>query len=263
MSEPRNVPLPSTEEEPDAPRFTREEQEGWSPGARRLVAEAVGAFGLTAVGGLGDVAGFVTAGEVTPMARAIAPGLFVMAFIYAIGDVSGLHINPAVTLGFTLKRLFPARWLPSYWIAQLFGATVAGLGLVLLFGAGAAQHAVNEPHGIEPWVGLALEIFLTWALVSVILGTADRAHLVGPNAALAVGGTIILCGLIALPLTGASMNPARSTGPALATLDLGSLWIYWVGPIVGAIVAVAFMGFVHAERHHERKAHEAAEGKRG
>jgi aquaporin Z len=247
----------------DQPRITDAERASWNPGPRRLLAELVGAFGLTAVAGLGDVAGFVTGGEVTPLARAIAPGLFVMAMIYAIGDVSGLHINPAVTLGFTLKRLFPPRWVPTYIIAQLVGATIAGLGLVVLFGHDAATHAVTEPHGIEQGVALALEIFLTWALVSVILGTADRAHLVGPNAALAVGATIILCGLIALPLEGASMNPARSTGPALATADFGSLWIYWLGPLIGAGIAVAFMGFVHRERHHVHKAEEAAQGKRG
>lgn len=248
-------------EEP--PRVSAAQSGNWNPGAKRLLAEAVGAFGLVAVAGLGDVAGFLTGGVVTPMARAIAPGLFVMAMIYAIGDVSGLHINPAVTLGFTVKRLFPVRWLPSYWLAQLGGAIVAGVGLVVLFGNEAAGHAVTEPHGIEPWVALALEVFLTWALVTVILGTADRAHLVGPNAALAVGATIILCGLIALPLEGASMNPARSMGPAVATGQFGSLWIYWLGPLIGALVAVAFDAVVHAERHDEDKAIEAARGKRG
>jgi aquaporin Z len=244
-------------------RFSESDRETWYPGAKRLVAELFGAFGLTAVAGLGDVAGYLTNDQVTPFARALAPGLFVMAFIYAIGDVSGLHINPAVTLGFTLKRLFPARWLPAYWIAQLAGAILAGLALVALFGQDAASHAVTEPHGIEPWVALCLEIFLSWALVSVILGTADRAHLVGPNAAIAVGATIALCGLIALPLEGASMNPARSTGPAIATLDFGSLWIYWVGPVVGALIAVVFMRFVHSERHDELQADEAARGRRG
>ncbi len=256
-------PAPGAPPAPQPPRIDRAEARTWNPGAKRLVAEAVGTFGLVAVAGLGDVAGFVTGGEVTVMARAIAPGLFVMAMIYAIGDVSGLHINPAVTLGFTIKRLFPARWLPSYVIAQLVGAIVAGVGLVVLFGNAAATHAVTQPHGIEPWVALVLEIFLSWALVTVILGTADRAHLVGPNAAIAVGATIILCGLVALPLEGASMNPARSTGPAVATGDFGSLWIYWLGPLIGSLLAVVFAEFVHAQRHDEGKAVEAATGKRG
>jgi aquaporin Z len=235
----------------------------WNPGAKRLVAEAVGAFGLTAVAGLGDVAGYLTHGEVTPMARAIAPGLYVLAMIYAIGDVSGLHINPADTAGFTLKRLFPTRWVPAYVAAQLLGAIAAGVGLVVIFGSNAAAQAVTEPHGIEPWVALVLEIVLTSILVTVILGTADRAHLVGPNAALAVGAAIILCGLVALPLDGASMNPARSTGPAIATATYGSLWIYWIGPLIGAVIAVGFMSFVHAEKHDRDKAVEAAAGKRG
>ena len=244
-------------------RITADEAGSWYPGFKRLLAEGVGAFGLTAVAGLGDVAGFLTGGEVGAMARAIAPGLFVMAMIYAIGDVSGLHINPAVTLGFTVKRLFPARWLPTYWIAQLLGATVAGVGFVVLFGHDAATHAVTEPHGIEPWVALALEVFLTWALVTVIIGTADRAHLVGPNAALAVGATIALCGLIALPLEGASMNPARSTGPAVATAELESLWIYWIGPLVGALLAVAFAAIVHENQPGTDKSVEAASGENG
>jgi aquaporin Z len=260
----RNMPEPE-EVAParETPRISYAEWHSWNPGVKRLLTETVGTFGLVAVAGLADVAGFLTGGEVTAMARAIAPGLFVMAMIYAIGDVSGLHINPAVTLGFTVRRRFPARWLAAYWVAQLVGAVVAGFGLVVVFGNDAASHAVTEPHGIEPWVALVLEIFLTWALVTVVLGTADRAHLVGPNAAIAVGATIILCGLVALPLEGASMNPARSTGPALATGDLSSLWIYWLGPLVGALIAVAFGAVVHSERHDEEKAIEAAAGKRG
>lgn len=224
-----------------------------------MVAEALGAFGLTAVAAGADVAGGLTGGEVTPLARAIAPGLFVMASIYAMGDVSGLHINPAVTLGFTLKRLFPARWLPAYWVAQLAGAVAAGLGLVALFGSTAAQAGVNEPH-VPTLVALVIEVFLTFVLVMVISGTADRANLVGPNAALAVGATIVLCGLIALPLEGASMNPARSTGPALATLDLADLWIYWVGPLLGSALAVLVTTYVHGTRQDHGETRHAAQG---
>lgn len=228
---------------------------GW----RRLLAEAVGTFGLTAVAAGGDVFGRISGGEVTELARAIAPGLFVMAFIYAAGDVSGMHINPAVTLGFTLKKIFPLRWLPSYWVAQLVGAIAAGVGLVLLFGPETASAGVNKPH-VDTGPALVIETFLSWALLTVILGTADRARLVGPNAALAVGGTIIACGLIALPISGASMNPARSTGPALATFDLSYLWLYWVAPLIGAGLAVLFMSLIHQLGPIDKKEVEAAEG---
>jgi aquaporin Z len=241
--------------------FSDVRDESWSPGARRVVAEALGAFGLTAVAAGADVAASLTGGEVTPFARAIAPGLFVMASIYAMGDVSGMHINPVVTLGFTLKRLFPVRWLPAYWLAQLIGATCAGLGLVILLGSGAAQAGVNAPH-VPALTAVAIEAFLTYILVSIILGTADRAHLVGSNAALAVGATIVLCGLISLPLEGASMNPARSTGPALATLQLQDLWIYWAGPIVGAVLAVLLTTYIHGTREQNVETRKAAQGER-
>lgn len=133
-----------------------------------------------------------------------------MAFIYAIGDVSGLHINPVVTMGFALKLIFPARWVSGYWIAQLLGATAAGIAFAVLFVSDASA-GVNTPH-VPSLSAVAIEIFLTAVWLSVILGTADRAHLVGPNAAVAVGASTILCGLIALPIEGASMNPARSRG---------------------------------------------------
>jgi aquaporin Z len=229
---------------------------GW----RRLLAEAIGAFGLTAVAAGSDIAGQLTGGEVTAMARAIAPGLFVLAFIYAAGDVSGMHINPAVTLGFTLERLFPAPWLVSYWLAQLAGAIAAGFALVALFGSTVAAAGVSQPH-VDIAAALVIETFLSWALITVILGTADRARLIGPNAAVAVGGTIILCGLVAAQLSGASMNPARSTGPAVATGDLTDLWLYWVAPLLGAALAVVFTRLVHGPAPGDAKELEAAQGK--
>jgi aquaporin Z len=234
----------------------------WNPGPPRLLAEAVGAFALTSVAAGADVAAYVTGGQVSTEARAIAPGLLVMALIYALGDVSGLHINPAVTLGFTLKGHFPWRWLPGYWLAQLAGATAAGLALVGLFGQASATAGVNEPHLVAPIAAVAIEVFLTWLLVMVILGTADRANLVGPNAALAVGGTIILCGLIALPLEGASMNPARSTGPAIAALQLSNLWIYWIGPMIGSVLAVVSARFLHGPKTSGEGSARAAKGER-
>ena len=161
-------------------------------------------------------------------ARAVAPALMVAALIYAIGDVSGAHLNPVVSLAFAFKRLVPVTWLVPYWVAQLAGAILACLLVRALFGD-AVRAGVSTPH-VPDGTAVAIEAVLTWLLVVVILGTADRHRIVGPNAALAVGATIALCGLIALPIEGASMNPARSAGPALVTGDLGNLWIYVLGP---------------------------------
>jgi MIP family channel proteins len=211
--------------------------------AVRLGAEAIGTFALTFVAAGGDVTANLTGGDVTPLARALAPGLLVMAFIYAIGDRSGAHFNPAVTLAFALRRVFPAAWVAAYWLAQLAGATLAAGLLRFLFGD-VADAGVSAPN-IAPETALALEIVLTAILVTVILGTADRYQLIGPSAGIAVGATIALCGLIALPIEGASMNPARSFGPALIHGDFEYLWIYVIGPIVGAAIAVVIARFLH------------------
>jgi aquaporin Z len=209
----------------------------------RLAAEALGTFLLTFIAAGADAAARLTAGEVSPLARAAAPGLLVMALIYAMGDRSGAHFNPAVTLAFAVRRLFPLGWVAPYWAAQLVGAAAAGLTLAALFG-GAAAAGVSSPH-VEAATAVALEAILAALLVTVILATADRYQVIGPDAAIAVGATIALCGLVALPLEGASMNPARSFGPAVATGKLGDLWIYVLGPVVGAIVAVAIATVLH------------------
>ncbi len=194
------------------------------------------------------------------MARAIAPGLLVGAMIYAQGDRSGAHFNPAVSLAFTLRGLFPVRLLPWYVGAQLVGATVAGALVWALLGPAAIAAGVTAPHGIDAATAVGVEIVLTWLLVTVILGVADRYRVVGTDAALAVAAAISLCGLVALPLEGASMNPARSTGPAIVAADLGSLWVYWVGPLAGAVAAVATTTLVHGRARRDEKQREAANG---
>jgi aquaporin Z len=230
-----------------AKRPSSPDHEGAKPAdpkfAVRLGAEAIGTFALTFVAAGGDAMANLSAGDVTPVARAVAPGLLVMAFIYAIGDRSGAHFNPVVTLAFTLRRVFPPGWVPGYWLAQLAGAALAAALLRLLFPDSAAA-GVSQPN-IAPETALVLEIVLTAILVTVILGTADRYQLFGPNAAIAVGATIALCGLIALPIEGASMNPARSFGPALISGQLNDLWVYVLGPIVGAAIAVVITRFLH------------------
>jgi aquaporin Z len=204
--------------------------------ARRLFAELLGTFALTLVAAGGEVIAVISGGEVSPVARAVAPGLLVMTMIYTLGRQSGAHFNPVVTLAFTLRQDFPWKRVPGYWGAQLVGAVLAALLLRVLFGLVGHLGATFPHHGtIE---ALVMEVVLTFLLVTVILGTATNHRLTGPNAALAVGGTIALLALIAGPISGASMNPARSLGPFLVSGQLGDSWIYIVGPFVGGLLAV-------------------------
>jgi len=233
----------------------RETARDW---VRRLSAELFGTFALVFVAAGADTMARVTAGQVSDAARAVAPGLMVGALIYAISDASGAHFNPVVSLAFTLKGLFRPAWLPAYWAMQVAGAIVAALLVRALFGD-AVRAGVSTPH-VAAGVAVVLEIVLTTLLVTVILGTADRARIVGANAALAVGATIALCGLIALPVEGASMNPARSLGPAVVAGDLANLWIYVAGPTIGAALAVLLTRLVHEEQRADAESQEAAQG---
>ena len=224
------------------------------------MAEALGTFALTFVAAGGDTMALVSGGAVVPAARAVAPGLLVLGLIYALGDTSGAHFNPAVSLGFALRRLLTPRWLGLYWLAQLAGAIAAALVLRGLFGD-ALGAGVDSPHMGAP-SALVLETIFTTILVVVILGTADRYRVVGADAALAVGSTIALCGLIGLPIEGASMNPARSLGPALAMGQVGDVWIYVVGPVLGALIAVLVTGYLHGAASDQGEL-ETAEGSAG
>jgi len=227
--------------------------------SRRLLAELIGTAALVFVAVGGDAMARLAPDEIGSAARAVAPGLMVGALIYSIGDVSGAHLNPAITMAFTLKRLFPTRLVLPYWAAQLAGAIVAAGTVRLLFGDAVAA-GVSTPH-VAPAVAVSLEAILTALLALVILGTADRARIVGPDAALAVAATISLCGLIALPIEGASMNPVRSLAPAIATGHFEDLWIYVVGPLAGAALAVLATVALHGLHDHDRKTEEAAQGR--
>lgn len=203
---------------------------------RRLVAEFFGTFALVMVAAGGAVIAAV-AGAPNLMSRVIAPGLVVMAMIYTLGPLSGAHLNPVVTLAFALRSNFPWRRVLDYWAAQLAGAILAAVVLWALFG-NVAHLGANEPHhGLMASFGM--EIILSFLLVTVILATAANYNIVGHNAAVAVAGTIIFAGLVGAPISGASMNPARSLAPALVSGDLSSQWIYIVGPAIGSVLAVA------------------------
>jgi aquaporin Z len=205
---------------------------------RRLFAELFGTFLLVLVGAGAVVVGALSHGAISRTAAVAAPGLMVTAIILFMGAGSGAHLNPAVTLAFSLRSDFPWRRVPGYLFAQLAGATLACLVLWALYGKVGALGATEPGLGIPDWKAMLTELVLTLGLVSTILGTASRAQNVGALSAVAVGGYIILAGLWSSPITGASMNPARSFGPDLALARFDHLWVYWVGPAAGATIAV-------------------------
>ncbi|MEI6662750.1 MAG: aquaporin [Actinomycetes bacterium] len=205
---------------------------------RRLFSELFGTFLLVLAGAGGGLLVIQTHGAVTATAAVVAPGLTVMAVILFMGAVSGAHLNPCVSLAFALRRDFPWRRVPGYIVCQLAGAILACLFLSAVFGDGSGLGATRPGVGFDAWQAMLIEAVLTLGLVSTILGTSSGAQNVGPLGALAVGGYVALAGLWSGPVSGASMNPARSFGPDLVTGDFSSLWVYLVGPIVGALLAV-------------------------
>jgi len=204
---------------------------------RRIFSELLGTFFLVFVAAGG---GMVNArlGGVPAAARVVAPALMVMAVILFMGAVSGAHLNPAVTVSFALRGDFPWRRVPAYVIAQFLGAVLATLLLWGLIGKHGPAGLTLPGQGISTWIAMLWEMVLTVGLVSTILGTASGAQQVGQIAALGVGSYIALAGLFGGPVTGASMNPARSLGPALVLGDWSSWWAYLVGPIAGGAIAV-------------------------
>jgi aquaporin Z len=203
---------------------------------RRLFSEVLGTFFLVLVAAGGGL--LHAKGQISLAAAVVAPGLMVMAIILFMGAVSGAHLNPAVSLAFALRGDFPWKRLLGYVIVQLIGASLACLFLLAVFGNVEHLGATLPGPGYHDWQALLMETALTAGLVSVVLGTASAAQNVGAIAALGVGGYIALAGLWAAPVSGVSMNPARSFGPALVGADFTSYWVYVVGPIAGALIAV-------------------------
>ncbi len=203
---------------------------------RRLFSELLGTFFLVLVAAGGGI--LHGEGQIGLPAAVVAPGLMVMAIILFMGAISGAHLNPAVSLAFALRGDFPWKRVPGYVIVQLSGAALACLFLDAVFGNVQHLGATLPGPGYHAWQALLMEIVLTLGLVSVILGTASAAQNVGAIAALGVGGYIALAGLWSAPVSGTSMNPARSFGPALVSGDFSAYWVYVAGPIAGALLAV-------------------------
>jgi aquaporin Z len=206
---------------------------------RRLFSELLGTFLLVLVGAGGAVINAQSNGAISRTAAVTSPALMVMAIILFMGAVSGAHLNPAVSISFAARGDFPWRRLPGYIVMQLVGATLACLFLWAMFGQIGQLGATEPGAGISNWQAMLMETVLTAGLVSTILGTASRAQNVGPLSALAVAGYIALAGLWSSPVSGASMNPARSFGPDMALADFSHYWVYVVGPLLGGGIAVA------------------------
>ncbi len=203
---------------------------------KKYVAEFIGTFALVFAGAGAIIINDILGGAITHLGISLMFGLIVMTVIFTIGDISGAHINPAVTLSFLFEKKIILRDACGYIAAQSAGAIAAAAQLRLLFGSHSTMGA-TLPAGSH-WQSFTLEVMLTFFLMFVILNVSTGEKEKGITAAIAVGGTVGLEALLAGPITGASMNPARSLGPALISGNLSTLWIYIIAPVAGALLAV-------------------------
>jgi MIP family channel proteins len=218
--------------------------------ARRAGAEGIAAFALVFAGCGAAVSNAVYDGALGQVGVALTFGLAVMAMDYATGHLSGAHINPAVTLAFTLTRHFPAREAGAYVAAQAVGATLAALALLAVWPDQPAQLGATVPAtGVAVGSALVYELILTAILMFTIMAVATDTRAVGAGAAIAIGGAVGLDALFGGPVTGASMNPARTLGPAIAAGEWRDFWIYVVGPVAGATLAALAYQSVRGEQH--------------
>jgi MIP family channel proteins len=211
---------------------------------RALVAEAIGTFALV-FAGCGAIMVDAKTHELGHVGVAITFGLVIMFGIYAVGHISGAHFNPSVTFAFALSRHFPWTRAFGYWGAQLIGALAAAAVLRGSLG-NIADVGATLPSGSQGQSFL-WELVLTFFLMFVIMAVATDTRAVGEAAAIAVGGTVLFDAMFGGPISGASMNPARSTGPALVSGNLHALWLYIVAPVCGASLAALAYQFVRGE----------------
>lgn len=205
---------------------------------RRLFSELLGTFFLVLVAAGGGMMSQAFPNTISRQAAVVAPGLMVMAIILFMGKVSGAHLNPAVSIAFALRGDFPWRRVPGYIVIQLIGASLAALFCQQVIDVSATFGSNYPASGYSAWAAVAMEAVLTLGLVSTILGTASGAQNIGIIGAFGVGGYIALAGLWGSPISGTSMNPARTFGPDLVGANFGDFWVYVVGPLVGAVLAV-------------------------
>ncbi|MBY0472632.1 MIP family channel protein [bacterium] len=215
------------------------------PQLSKAVAEAIGTFALVFAGCGAVMVSERFPGSISGSAIPLVFGLAVAAMIYAVGHISGAHFNPAVTLAFVVARHFPKREVLSYWLAQFFGAVTAISLLYLLLPAGNTYGATIPV--VPTLQALGWEIVLSFFLMFVIIAVATDTRAVGVMAGAAIGATVILCALVGGPVTGASMNPARTLAPAIFQGRLDVFWIYLVGPSVGTTLAAILYEWIRCE----------------
>jgi len=213
---------------------------------RRAAAEGLAAFALVFAGCGAVVTDAQYEGVLGAVGVSLVFGLVIMAMIYATGHISGAHINPAVTLAFTLTRHFPPRDAVAYIGAQLVGAIAGALALLAIWPDQPAELGATVPS-VGAGSALVYEILLTAFLMFVIISVATDARAVGAAAAIAIGGTVALDALFGGPVTGASMNPARSLGPALAAGEWRDFWLYVLGPVIGAALGALAYQLIRGE----------------
>jgi aquaporin Z len=203
---------------------------------RKYISESIGTFSMVFCGTGAMTINEVTGGDVSHVGIAITWGLIVMAMIYAFGEISGAHFNPAVTIAFAYAKKFEWKEVPKYIIAQCIGAIVASSILLFLFPQ--SEFLGGTLPALDDLRALVLETLLTYFLMLVIINVSTGSKETGTMAGIAVGGVVLLEAMFAGPMTNASMNPARSLGPALLSGHWEHQWLYFIAPILGALLAV-------------------------
>ena len=221
---------------------------------KRYAAELVGTFTIVFVPVAISATGRRPGGDQSLLTAALASGLAVLAMIYALGPISAAHFNPAVTLGFAVGKKFPWRFVAPYWLAQFAGAILAAALAALLFGPGHGGHIPSDPSAAGRNLGTEIAISFMLMLVIVAVATDSRVSATVPG--IAIGMTVVFGVLIGGPVTGGSMNPARSLGPALfgSRAALSNYWLYAVGPCLGACLAAVLYESIRLEHEHAKGA---------
>ncbi len=213
---------------------------------KKYISELIGTFSLVFCGTGAMTVNEITGGDVTHVGVAITWGLIVMAMIYAFGEISGAHFNPAVTIAFAYAKKFSWKEVPKYIAMQLVGALLASLVLLYLFPE-AELYGATIPT-LDMWRAFVLELLLTFFLMLVIINVSTGSKEIGTMAGIAIGGVVLLEAMFAGPMTKASMNPARSIAPALVSGHYQHLWLYMIAPVIGALLAVVSCKLVKDEQ---------------